>query len=106
MLAFCVCTASCAKKAPVEEEPGLTPEEQKIVDALDAFSAMLHPAEYAEEIESIKVAIDANKLDFYKELEAVIAADTEGYLFLIDRTHVVATDYEPEGLITLVKNES
>ncbi len=106
MLAFCVCTASCAKKAPVEEEPGLTPEEQKIVDALDAFTAMPHPAEYAEEIESIKVAIDANKLDFYKELEAVITADTEGYLFLIDRTHVVATDYEPEGLITLVKNDS
>ena len=106
MLAFCVCTASCAKKAPVEEEPGLTPEEQKIVDALDAFTAMPHPAEYAEEIESIKVAIDANKLDFYKELEAVITADTEGYLFLIDRTHVVAADYEPEGLITLVKNDS
>ena len=106
MLLFCVCTASCTKKDTEAEEPGLTPEEQKVVDALDAFTAMPHPAEYTEEIESIKVAIDANKLDFYNELEAVIAADTEGYLFLIDRTHIVANDYEPEGLITLVKNDS
>ena len=103
---FGICTVSCTKKTEEAEEAGLTPEEQKVVDALTAFSAMPHPAAYTEEIESIKVAIDANKLAFYSEIEAVIADDTDGLLFLIDRTHTVPQDFEPEDLIELVKNDS
>ncbi len=103
---FCICTASCSKKSEEPEEPGLTPEEQKIVDALGAFSAISHPAEYAEEIAAVTVAIDANKLEFYKDIEEVIAADADGLLFLIDRTHTVSQDFEPEDLVPLVKNDS
>lgn len=103
---FCVFTCACSKKTEEPEEPGLTPEEQKIVDTLAVFSAMPHPAAYAEEIEALTLAIDANKLEFYKELEAVIAADTEGFLFLIDRAHTVPAEFEPEDLVDLVKNDS
>ena len=106
LLFFCVCTCSCSKKKTEEEEPGLTPEEQKIVDAVNAFTAIPHPAEYADEITAITASIDTHKMDFYHEIEAVIAADTENYLFLIDRTHTVPEDYEPEDLVTLVKNDS
>ncbi|MCR4940808.1 MAG: M15 family metallopeptidase [Treponemataceae bacterium] len=106
LFSFCLCTCSCSKKKEKVEEAGLTPEEQKIVDALGVFSAMPHPAAYAEEIEAIKVAIDADKLGFYKELEAVIGADTEGFLFLIDRTHTVSAEFEPDDLVDLVKNDS
>lgn len=101
-----ICTCSCTKKAEETEEAGLTPEEQKVADALSAFSAMPHPTAYTEEIESVKSAIDADKLGFYNEIEAVLAADTDDLLFLIDRTHTVPPEYEPSDLIELVNNNS
>ena len=106
MIFASICTVSCTKKTEEAEEAGLSPEEQKVADALDVFASMPHPAAYTEEVESIKVAIDANKLEFYKEIEAVLAADTDGLLFLIDRTHTVPEDFEPADLVELVKNNS
>ena len=106
MIFVSICTCSCTKKTEEPEEAGLTPEEQKVADALSVFASMPHPAAYTEEVESIKVAIDANKLEFYKDIEAVIAADTDGLLFLIDRTHTVPEDFEPADLVELVKNNS
>ena len=103
---FSICSVSCTKKTEEAEEAGLSPEEQKVADALDVFASMPHPAAYTEEVESIKVAIDADKLGFYNEIEAVLAADTDGLLFLIDRTHTVPQDFEPADLMELVKNDS
>lgn len=106
LLTFGMCTVSCAKKEPEPEVPALTPEEQKVSDAVAAFTAISHPAEYAAELAVIAAAIDADKLGFYNEIEAVIAADTDNFLVLIDRNHIFPENYQPEGMVTLVKNNS
>lgn len=45
--------------------------------------------------------INANKKVFLADLDAVLAADANRLLTLVDKTHSLSADYEPEGLVPL-----
>lgn len=81
-------------------------DEMRLSAAIAAFKAIPHPAEYQSEVDAICAKIAASPALFIPEIKAVDAADTEGYLVYIDKTHFIGSDYEPEDLVPLVKNSA
>ena len=51
-----------------------------------------------------KNLIIANKEQFLKDVEVVLAADKDYLLTLVDKQHYLSKDYVPEDLVPLVKN--
>lgn len=83
-----------------------SPDEARLSAAIAAFKAIPHPAEYQAEVDSICAKIAASPALFISDIKAVDAADTEGYLVYIDKTHFIGSDYEPADLVPLVKNSA
>lgn len=83
-----------------------SPDEARLSAAIAAFKAIPHPAEYQAEVDTICLKIAASPALFISDIKAVDAADTEGYLVYIDKTHFIGSDYEPADLVPLVKNSA
>ena len=95
---------SCSKKEPVEPEIVLSPDEQKLLVALDSFRNIYYRPGYEAEIDAIADNIQGNTADFIQDINNLIASDENGLLLLVDKKHYLANTFVPEDLVDLTKN--
>lgn len=95
---------SCSKKEPVEPEIVLSPDEQKLLVALDSFRNIYYRSGYEAEIDAIADNIQGNTADFIQDINNLIASDENGLLLLVDKKHYLANTFVPEDLVDLTKN--
>lgn len=95
---------SCSKKEPVEPEIVLSPDEQKLLVALDSFRNIYYRPGFEAEIDAIADNIQGNTADFIQDINNLIASDENGLLLLVDKKHYLANTFVPEDLVDLTKN--
>lgn len=99
------CLFSCSKAKKAEKpEIVLSPDEQRLVIALDSFRNIYYKAGYEEEINAIADNIQGNTADFIQDINNLIASDENGLLLLVDKRHYLANSFVPEDLLPLEKN--
>lgn len=95
---------SCDKKMEKEPEIVLSPEEQKLVIALESFRNIYYRDGYEEEINAIADNIQGNSVEFLQDINNLISSDENGLLILVDKKHFLPNSFVPEDLIPLEKN--
>ena len=105
MLLEISCLFSCAKsKEPEEPEIVLTPDEKRLIVAMDSFRNIYYKNGYEDEINAIVDNIEANSAEFIEEINNLIASDENGLLILVDKRNYLANSFVPSDLVALKKN--
>lgn len=95
---------SCSKKEPVEPEIVLSPDEQKLLVALDSFRNIYYRPGYEAEIDAIADNIQGNTAEFIQDINNLIASDENDLLLLVDKKHYLTNTFVPDDLVALTKN--
>ena len=95
---------SCSKKEPVEPEIVLSPDEQKLLVALDSFRNIYYRSGYEAEIDAIADNIQGNTAEFIQDINNLIASDENDLLLLVDKKHYLTNTFVPDDLVALTKN--
>lgn len=99
------CFFSCSKSKNGEEpEIVLSPDEQRLVIALDSFRNIYYKNGYEDEINAIADNIQGNTADFIQDISNLIASDENGLLLIVDKKHYIPNSFVPEDLVPLKKN--
>ena len=104
MLLEISCIFSCSKSKETESEIVLSPDEQKLLVALDAFRNVYYKNGYENEINAIADNIQSNTADFLQDINNLIASDDNNLLLIVDKKHYIPNTYVPEDLVPLKKN--
>lgn len=104
MLLGISCLFSCSKNEEKEPEIVLSPDEQKLIIALDSFRNIYYKEGYEEEINGIADNIQGNSAEFIQDINNLIASDENDLLILVDKKHFLPDTFVPEDLIPLEKN--
>lgn len=99
------CLFSCSKNK-VEEpvEVVLSPDEQRLLKALESFRNIYYKSGYEEEINAIADNIQGNSAEFIEDINNLITSDEHGLLLLVDKKNYLANSFVPVDLIPLEKN--
>ena len=99
------CLFSCAKSKEAEEpEVVLTPDEKRLIVAIDSFRNIYYKDGYEDEINAIADNIQANTAEFIEEINNLIASDENGLLLLVDKRNYLPNSFVPSDLVPLKKN--
>ncbi len=97
--------------ASTKELTSIKSDGDTVIPASDVVSVISDPGQ--EKLRSVFSQLPSAVLDaipngdpaeFLADLAAVLAADTEGLLVLVDKQHALSSDYIPEDLVPLVLN--
>lgn len=97
---------SCDKQKEKEPEIVISPEEQKLAIALEAFRNIYYKNGYEEEINAIADNIQTNSTEFLQDINNLISSDEHGLLLLVDKKHFLPNSFVPEDLVPLEKNNN
>ena len=105
MLLEISCLFSCAK-SKVQDEPEivLTPDEKRLIVAIDSFRNIYYKDGYEDEINAIADNIQANTAEFIEEINNLIVSDENGLLLLVDKRNYLPNSFVPSDLVPLKKN--
>jgi D-alanyl-D-alanine carboxypeptidase len=81
----------------------MTPGEQKLLRVLSSLSPA---ARQGTAVRAVSGGLSGGAEEFLRDLEAVLAADTDDLLRLVDKRHALPEGYAPTDMAPLVKNNA